>query len=372
MPDESELPAGLELLPRRVKVGDEEYSEATWYARNGWVRRHRKRYKTNLLEIGNFINEIYFTCTLETASSQDLLEKLAAEKEAEVERKEEAKMQASKSELDLLATEKSIERHERLMRKGRAKSIVQGGKLTRVQQIIQANIRNKLAEKDTERKQQESELRLYKHRVKSYGRSASVLGAKLKSMESIQQKKFQTADQTGGHKKRPRMFTVSFPGDSRNLLFQILASMHFQLEENPSTPVDVHVMNQARVGRGLKAKQLPKAWDDLFTAKSPDKWNELKEHLKTRLKYSGTGMAPSWFVKSWGAAAWYCANRTNACGCGVIAFTGWPGYDDSFNCRLEYLFCQCLILAFPRSVYEVKGTTESGETIGEYMVPDII
>ena len=372
MEQKDDLPNGLELFPRKVEIGEEVLSEASWYRKNGWVRRVQKKDLANLREIGNFINEIYYSCTLTKPSPKRLVRQLSAEQVAEAERKQQAQLAAKKSQQDLLATEKKLAKHQRVLRKGRARSIQQGGRLTPGQELLQANLRGKLDQIDAERQQQVTELVKHRHRVKTLDRQASVIGAKVHSITYVHKKVFEDASLTGGDESRPRMFTISFPGECRSLLFQILASMHFQLEHNPSTPIDVHAMNQTRVGTGTKAKKIPQEWDDLFTEKAPSKWQELMQHLKTNEAYKEVGKAPAWFVKGWGAAAWYSAHRTDGCGCGVIAFTGWPGYQQSFNCKLEHLFCQCLVTVFPRSVYDVQGTTEQGETIGDYMTPETV
>lgn len=181
-----------------------------------------------------------------------------------------------------------------------------------------------------------------------------------------------TGADTEGEAINPNILVASFPGAAMQHLFRILK---LQLCLDMSAKGDCYVMNEKSRASGSEKAALPASWNKELGSTAA--WKELTDYLVTLKDESGAeafkagGLAPAWFVDSWGPAALSAASKHGSSGSGVIVFQGWQGYSQSSWCKLEFLFCKCLSQKFPESVYLVSGYDVLGKkSIGAFMKGD--
>ena len=156
----------------------------------------------------------------------------------------------------------------------------------------------------------------------------------------------------GGDSVTPRILTLSFPGFSRGLLFEQLKGCKLKLGND--SDAEVHAMNDNSKNTGLDAVPFPETWASELNGLP--QLSALQKHIQSikvkKSKYK-PGTAPSWFALHWGLAAWHTAQNSQETGSGVVIFKGWVNYTKSPWCKLEFLFCQCLVERFGKCVYVV-------------------
>lgn len=172
----------------------------------------------------------------------------------------------------------------------------------------------------------------------------------------------------GGDTTKPKICTISFPGKIRGELFRAINSAKLNVGRNG----DVHAMNDLRfnlVGSDDRVK-MPRSMVSLLS--KTKHWTTMVKYLQSReasssFEYKDGKCGPKWFVKEWAKAALYTAKKSSVKGCGIIVYANWEGFLESKWCKLEFLFCKCLVELFPNSVYLFQG---SSDTVGHFMRPD--
>lgn len=176
----------------------------------------------------------------------------------------------------------------------------------------------------------------------------------------------------GGDTRKPRMFTTSFPGRERGVLFNTLQYMQLRIGEQG----DYHAMNDNKAENFGEFTKYPAEWIKLF-AKTKE-WKDMVKHLGNsgqgryaRRKFRSGKGGPQWFSEHWGPSAFHVASNSAETGSGVVVFRSWWAYDQSPWCKLEFLFCKCLAKKWPGSVYVVDGyDKENGQSTGYFMKGD--
>ena len=172
----------------------------------------------------------------------------------------------------------------------------------------------------------------------------------------------------GGDTTTPKICTLSFPGKLRGELFRAINSAQLNIGRKG----DVHAMNDLRVdlvGSDDRVR-MPRSMMKILSRTKH--WPGLVKYLQSKeasesLEYKDGKSGPKWFVKEWATAALYSAKKTKATGKGIIVFANWEGFTQSKWCKLEFLFCKCLVELFPKSVYLFQGSTD---VTGHFMLPD--
>lgn len=160
----------------------------------------------------------------------------------------------------------------------------------------------------------------------------------------------------GGDTIEPRMFTTSFPGRERGVLFGVLAKMHLRSGKGG----DYHAMNDNKKETYGNMTPYPEEWLELFG--KTKEWKNMKKFLRStdkkifkKSRSSSDKEGPEWFTDHWGPSALYAAKHAATRGSGVLIFKSWWGYNKSPWCKLEFLFCKCLSQKYPKSVYVITG-----------------
>ena len=173
----------------------------------------------------------------------------------------------------------------------------------------------------------------------------------------------------GGDTRRPKMFTTSFPGRERGVLFNTLQFMQLRIGEEG----DYHAMNDNKAENFGEYTAFPKEWVKLFA--KTKQWKAMVKHLASaatdrasKVKFKKGKGGPQWFSEHWGPSAFHVASQSKETGSGVLVFRSWWAYDQSPWCKLEFLFCKCLAIKWPNSVYVVDGfDAEKGTSTGYFM-----
>lgn len=174
----------------------------------------------------------------------------------------------------------------------------------------------------------------------------------------------------GGDTTDPALFTISFPGANRGDLYRAMEHLHIGIGANER---NVHAMNDnSRLTLQLAMPLKPEWVKELSKVAA---WKDLIGHLQSLVDEKGVNLfkdgksGPSWFVDHWGVAAWNSAMRhiKDKTGRGIIILKSWKGYNESPWCKLEWLFCKCIVQRYKSNmVYVVSGTSKT-EVEGYFM-----
>ena len=210
--------------------------------------------------------------------------------------------------------------------------------------------------------------------VREMKQKQSFLARTLRPLKSLKfdEAEMRNADshaRNGGDTIYPRMFTISFPGKERGVLFRTLKYMKLRTGQNG----DYHAMNDNKEDNYVEFAAFPREWLEIFA--NTKEWQTLVKHLTKACETKAmrdkvrTGQGgPRWFTDHWGPSAFHVAKNSAATGSGVVVCRSWPGYKTSPWCKLEFLFCQCLVGKWPNSVYVIDGCLQGkGVSMGYYM-----